>query len=203
MLGPAGDGPPRGDCAQLPACSLGRIPKLACLLLILHNQGWVLTASLSLSQGWSKSSNAGLSLAGRFGRALCTCSPATCQSELSTPLGVLCRGWPQGEGFSCGTVSCARPQGGRPQKVVSQLLDAAGPCWPHSLSPSPSGSAPFSTLDGARGQASWAASCTATEAGGSLAPISPQEKARAEVALGPEPRGRGAHGRVRLLPFRV
>lgn len=127
--------PPTGDCAQLPACSLGRIPKLACLLLILHNQGWVLTASLSLSQGWSKSSNAGLSLAGRFGRALCTCSPATCQSELSTPLGVLCRGRPRGEGFSCGTVSCARPQGGRPQKVVSQLLDAAGPCWPHSLSP--------------------------------------------------------------------
>lgn len=26
-------------------------------------------------------------------------------------------------------------RGGRPQKVVSQLLDAAGPCWPHSLSP--------------------------------------------------------------------
>lgn len=29
---------------------------------------------------------------------------------------------------------CTAP-GGRPQKVVSQLLDAAGPCWPHSLSP--------------------------------------------------------------------
>lgn len=70
--------------------------------------------------------------------------------------------------------------------------------------PTPSGSAWFSTPDGARenrplGQRP----AKLWKLGAHSLPTSPQEKVWAEIALGPEPRGRGAEGRVRLLPFSV
>lgn len=80
-------------------------------------------------------------------------------------------------GASCGPVSCGQPQGRHPQKLVSQLLDgdhdAVGPAvFTASSHPVRQCMVQYSGW-GEREQASWAASCIAVEAGGSLTPHFP------------------------------